>query len=213
MSRAWLVGLAMVCGQSLMAQGTVVRPEPPLDSARATLRDALLVLRDSLGSIDAAAGRLQRDFRATSAASLLSRARVMRDACARSVRTVAPTREAVVAARLSTELRRRRQGELVQALDRLKVTLARCEADFGAMSRPGQGDQVRGYGNDRAVRVQTALRKYSRVVGGFLGAMGMRMTPLGPEPRPVSGQLGGEFVDTHVHIVWTDRVGRVADAS
>ena len=62
---------------------TVIRPTPPLDSARAVLRDALLVMRDSLLTIDGAAARLQRDFRVASGPSLLSRARVMRDACAR----------------------------------------------------------------------------------------------------------------------------------
>lgn len=186
MSRVCLVVLALLCAGSVAAQ-TIVRPEPPLDSARATLRHSLLVLRDSLNSIDAAAGRLQRDYREASTPALLSRARVMHDACARSVRTVAPTKDVVVSAKASNEVRQRRQRELVEALEQLRAALVQCQSDFAAMSQPGQGDQVRGYGNHRAGRVQTALRKYSRVAGGFLAAMGIKVTPLGAQ----SGALAG----------------------
>jgi hypothetical protein len=170
-----------------LAAQTVVRPEAPLDSARSSLRAALLVLRDSLGSIDAAAGRLQRDYRQASGASLVSRARVMSDACARSVRTVPPTRQAVIAFETPNDMRAKRRRELVNALGQLHDALARCQSSFGAMGKPGQGEQVRGYGNDRAVRVQAALRKYERVAGEFLSAMGIKVTPRGASPRPLAG--------------------------
>ena len=54
--------LALLGGERLAAQ-TVLRSPPPLDSARASLRDAVLVLRDSLVTVDGAASRLQRDYR------------------------------------------------------------------------------------------------------------------------------------------------------
>ena len=88
----------------------VVQPEPPLDSTRESLRDAMLVFRDSLITVDAAAARLQRDYREASGASLLSRARVMRDACGRSARTVPPTRSALLEAKLSTEKKLKSSG-------------------------------------------------------------------------------------------------------
>jgi hypothetical protein len=186
-SRAGLFVLLLVVWVPNLAAQTIVRPEAPLDSARSSLRDALLVLRDSLSSIDAAAGRLQRDYQQSSGASLVSRARVMSDACARSARTVPPTRQAVIAADASNDARVKRQRELVQALAQLHDALARCQSSFGAMSKPGQGEQVRGYGNDRAVRVQAALRKYERVAGDFLAAMGIKVTPRGDSPRPLAG--------------------------
>ena len=187
MSRGYLVVISMLFAPNLAAQGTVVRPEPALDAGRATLRNALLRFRDSLSSIDAAASRLQRDYRQASAASLLSRARVMHEACARSVRNLPPTRQAVLAADASDELRLRRQGEMVGALDQLQKTLARCEADFGVMSQPGGGERVRGYGNDRAVRVQAAVRRYQRVLGTFFSAMNIKVSPLDVEARPAAG--------------------------
>lgn len=66
-----LLGAAPV---SLSAQA-VVMPTAPLDAARTRVRDAMLVLRDSLMTINGAAARLQRDFRQTSGSVLTARAR------------------------------------------------------------------------------------------------------------------------------------------
>lgn len=187
MSRWYLLATGMLFAQSLGAQGTVVRPEPVLDAGRATLRDALLQFRDSLSSIDAAASRLQRDYRQASPASLTSRARVMRDACAGSVRSLPAAREAVLAAAASDKQRLRRRREMVGALNHLQKALARCHSDFTAMSRAGEGERVRGYGNDRAVWVQAALRQYERVLGTFFNAMKIKVRPLGSQAGPLAG--------------------------
>jgi hypothetical protein len=186
MSRLCLVLLLLLSAGSLAAQ-TVVRPDPPLDAERLKVRDAVLVLRDSLNSIDAAAARLQRDFRTASGASLVSRARVMREACARSARTIPPTRQVVAAAPASNENRMKRRDELARGLDRLRDALKYCEDEFAAMSQAGQGERVRGYANDRARRVQTELRAYARTASRFLSAMGIKVVPLGAEPRPLAG--------------------------
>ena len=182
-----LVACLLLAARSLSAQGTVVLPEVPLDERRAALRDELLRFRDTLNTIDAAAARLQRDFRQASAASLLSRARVMSEACARSARNVAPARAAVLAAEATDKRRLARRAEMIQALDRLRGVLSRCQNDFDAMSRPGEGETVRGYGNHRAVRVQAVLRQYERALASFFAAMGIKVTPLGAGTRPVSG--------------------------
>jgi hypothetical protein len=186
MRSAWPIVLCLFGASPLPAQ-TIMRPQPPLDSARAVVRDALLVLRDSLVGIDGAAARLQRDFRQASGASLLSRARVMHDACARSARTVPYAREAVLAAQLSDPTREKGRGELVSELDRLKGVLTRCQADFADLSRPNQAEAVRGYANHRAVRVQAALRRYDQSLRHFFGVMGIRVLPPGSNPRPTAG--------------------------
>ena len=127
------------------------------------------------------------DFPEAPGPSLLSRARAMREACARSERTVAPTRKAVLNVRPLDPRRLKHRSELVGAMDHLSGALARCEQDFAAMSRPGQGETVRGYGNDRAIRVQSAMRKYENALRGFLGVMGIKVTPLGANPRASAG--------------------------
>jgi hypothetical protein len=182
----WLVLLVVVGAQPVTAQ-IVAQPEPPLDSARASLREALVVLRDTLATIDAAAARLQRDYREASGASLLSRARVMRDACARSIRTIPPARGVVLNATLSTARRIKARTELVSAMDTLKGVLIRCEKEFAAMSRPDQAETVRGYANDRAVRILGGLRRYEHSLRNFLGLMGIRVTPVGVTTPTVTG--------------------------
>ena len=186
MRRSWLLLLTILPVSPAMAQ-TVMRPDPPLDSVRAGLRDALLVLRDSLTTIDAAAARLQRDYRQASGPALLSRARVMREACASSIRTVPPTRRAVLDTPIREPHRLKQRSELLREMDRLKKALAQCEGEFTAMSRPGEAETVRGYANARAARIQSALRKYDGVLRGFLGAMGIKVTPPGATPHPAVG--------------------------
>jgi hypothetical protein len=178
-----LVLIGVLSASSLPAQATVIQPEAPLDSARAALKDAVLILRDSLITIDGAAVRLQRDFRQTSGASLLSRARMMHDACARSVQTVPSTREAVLAAQVSAPLRVKRRRELINALDRLRGVLSRCEVDFAAMSRPAEAETVRGYAYARSQVVQGALRKYEESLREFLTALGIYVSPAGAASR------------------------------
>jgi hypothetical protein len=180
-----LLSVALWGGPAL-AQ-TVMKPDPPLDSARVVVRDALLNLRDSLNTVDGAAARLQRDFRQASAPSLVSRARVMHEACAHSKNAVPPTRGTVLDAQLSDPRRLTQRKELVQAMDQLSQALRRCELDFAAMSRPGEGETVRGYGNDRAIRVQAAIRKYEIAFRSFMGVMGIKIVPPGATPRPGIG--------------------------
>lgn len=165
----------------------VARPDPPLDPGRAKLRDQILILRDSLNTIDAAAARLQRDVRQAAAVSLVSRARSMSDACTRSARVLEPTRRTVAEAKVSGARQVRRRRELLAEFGRLGGALTRCREEFGAMSAMSQGERVRGYGNDRAERVQAALRRYERTLGEFLGAMGIKVRPLGAGPSPLAG--------------------------
>ena len=174
-----LLGIVGILVTSPLAAQTVMRAPPPLDSARATLRDAVIVLRDSLTTIDGAAARLQRDYQAASTQALLFRARTMRDACASSTRTVPPTRSVVLSTEVSGDQKLKLRRDLVSAMDSLRHVLVRCETEFGSMSQPGQGERVRGYGNDRAVKVQTELRRYDRALAGYLQAMGIRIPPAG----------------------------------
>jgi len=178
-----LLLLGTLAARPLAAQ-TVVVPDPPLDSARAALRDNLLVFRDTLNTVDGAAARLQRDFREASGASLISRARTMSQACARSVRTVPPTRHTVQSFKLTEPAKLKQRQDLLNSLDQLKEALVRCETEFAAMSQPDQAEQVRGYGNDKATRTLTAIHTYEMALRDFFVTMGIRVEPLGAGSRP-----------------------------
>ena len=178
-----LLVLVLLGGEQLAAQ-TVLRSPPPLDSARASLRDAVLVLRDSLVTVDGAAARLQRDYRHASDPALLSRAQQMYEACARSGRTVPQARLAVKRTAVSQPVKVERRQELVEAMDHLTQALGTCETEFAAMSKPGEAERVRGYANDRATKVQGAMRSYEHVLREFLGTMGIQVLPLGVSAGP-----------------------------
>ncbi|HZB28404.1 MAG TPA: hypothetical protein VE282_07560 [Gemmatimonadales bacterium] len=174
----WTMVLTGILGVLPAAAQTVVQPVR-LDSAQAALRDGLEVLRDSLHTVDGAAARLQRDYRTASEASLLSRAGLMMEACARSNRTVPPTRKTVLEFRLSDRQKLQLRQQVVTALDSLHNALRRCETQFTAMSRSRQGENVRGYANNRAEQVQTAIRNYEQHLRHFVGSLGIRILPPG----------------------------------
>jgi hypothetical protein len=170
---------------TLSAQA-VVMPTAPLDAARTRVRDAMLVLRDSLMTINGATARLQRDFRQTSAAVLTTRAREVSNACARAVRTIGPTKQVVAAARATNPVPVRSRNALVSSLDSLNGQLSRCATEFGGMAEPGRAEEVRGYGIRRSEPVLKALDDYDRTAEAFFATWGIEVRPLGARPSPLA---------------------------
>lgn len=181
-----LAALCLIAPNALPAQ-TVVQAEPPLDSTRLELRDALVVLRDSLVVVNGAAVRLQRDVQQASSASLLSRAQVMGDACSGSVTVLGPAREQVRATAVPVAGPTKSRRELVNALNRLEGALTRCKADFAAMSQEGQAETVRGYSYSRSLRIQRILQDYEITLRRFLSLVGMELPAPAPAPHSAAG--------------------------
>jgi hypothetical protein len=186
MKRTFLcLSLLAAAPLTLQAQA-VVMPSAPLDAARTRVRDAMLVLRDSLMTINGSAARLQRDFRQTSASLLTARAREVSSACARSVRTIGPTKEVVAAAQATNPVPVRTRDALVRSLDSLSGELSRCVTEFGAMAAPGKGEEVRGYGIRRSEPILKALDGYERAAEAFFATWGIEVRPLGARPSPLA---------------------------
>ena len=181
-----LLSLLGAAPLSLGAQA-VVMPTAPLDAARTRVRDAMLVLRDSLMTINGAAARLQRDFRQTSGSVLTARAREVSGACARSVRTIGPTKDVVAAAQATNPVPVRSRDALVRSLDSLSSQLSRCATEFGAMAAPGKAEEVRGYGIRRSEPILKALDDYDRAADAFFATWGIEVRPLGARPSPLAG--------------------------
>jgi hypothetical protein len=172
---------------SALGAQTIVQPAAPLDAGRVRLRDAMVTLRDSLITINGAAARLQRDYRTTSDAALTARAREIVRACARSIAVLPATREVVAAADAPAGARRRTQAGVLRALDSLQTTLTGCGTVFGELSRPGKGEEVRGYGNRRAEPILRALGDYDSAARNFFMAWGIDVRPIGARPSPMAG--------------------------
>lgn len=187
MNRTLLV-LSLFVAAPLAAEAqAVVMPAAPLDAARTHVRDAMLLLRDSLMTINGATAALHRDFRRTSGAVLTARAREVSGACARSVRTIAPTREAVAGAQATNPVPVGTRDALVRSLDSLRVELDHCVSEFTAMAAPGKAEEVRGYGIRRSEPVLKALGEYDRAANAFFATWGIEVRPLGARPVPLAG--------------------------
>ncbi|MGE0351869.1 MAG: hypothetical protein AB7Q69_01410 [Gemmatimonadales bacterium] len=168
------------------AQG-VVGPERKLDPARAQVRDGVLLLRDSLVTIGAASARLQRDMDHASDQVLQVRSRLMSEACARSARAMAAARGDILS--YDTSKSRTQRVQLERQMNDLRATLDQCESQFGGWSKPGGGEDVRGYAVSRALRVQESVRLYEGTVDSYLKSIGIRIRPLGAGPSPLAGSV------------------------
>jgi hypothetical protein len=187
MKRILLTLAVLVAGSVTLHAQAVVTPAAPLDAARTRVRDALLVLRDSLMTVNGAAARLQRDFRKASPALLSARARDVSSACARSARTIPATRQVVAAAQATNPVPVRSRTELVRSLDSLAGVMTRCSTEFGAMAQAGKAEEVRGYGNRRAEPILKTLEDYDFTAESFFATWGIEVRPLGARPNPLAG--------------------------
>ncbi|HEX6643530.1 MAG TPA: hypothetical protein VF037_02575 [Gemmatimonadales bacterium] len=184
---AGLVLLALTAAPGLSAQASIVLPGRPLPPAHARMRDAAYVLRDTLVGVTSSAARLRRDFRTTSAASLVSRAREMRDACAASGRNIAAPRAVLKETPADSPLSEREKARLLTAYGELEAATARCVEQFTPLSEAGKGEDVRGYGNRYGATVVDAIRSYERALDNYLRAMRIPNRPLGAGPDPLAG--------------------------
>lgn len=175
-----VLSAALAAGLAPVAQAqTVVQPKAPLDSARASVRDAILVFRDSLQVVHAGGARMRRDFQTASGAALVSRARIMRDGCAASVRALSPTRAAVESGPAGTDKERAARTALLVEMDRLSAALTECRTIFSGWVDSRDGEAVRGYGNRASDTVRGPILTYEDKLQHYLGLLGIRIQPLG----------------------------------
>ena len=151
------------------------------------MRDGFLTLRDSLHTIDVASARIQRDMHTASDAVLASRARMVRDGCARSNRTLPGARSEMLSIGMQAPAERR--ARLQERFETLQATLAKCASDFEAWSSPAQAEEVRGYAVARIIRVQDVLRGYEGEAQFYLKSIGIKVRPLYAGPSPLAGSV------------------------
>lgn len=188
MNRTVIVTMLALCSAaSLEAQATMVLPDKPLPTEHARVQDAAYVLRDTLFAVTGAAARMNRDFRETSDASLLSRAREMSLACAAAERNIATPRAAVGDTPASTRLREREKQRLLGAYDELTAATRSCVSQFQTLAEPGKGEEIRGYGNRHASTVVREIRRYESALDGYFRAMNIPNRPRGARPNPLAG--------------------------
>jgi hypothetical protein len=181
--RSSLVLAASIAFAPALRAQAVILPDKPLDARRAEVRRSLVVLRDSLLAVSVAAARLERDAQHTSAAALQSRARVLQQACASSLRTLPSVRTRIAGMTSASRGQSATQKATLKALDALKPELDRCVEQFGAMS--AKGDEVRDYGVRRSEPVVKAVRVYDARSADFARSHDIPFRPVGAGAGPL----------------------------
>jgi hypothetical protein len=152
-------------------------PERPLSPAEQELRDAIVVLRDTLYTVDAVAARLERGLEG-SPAVLRATGRTLNAECARGARATGLMR--AYAAGLSTD--NAKWGEVAltdfrKALATLEAAMTDCgQASAKAIeSNPADADAL------KAAKTKTvaAIRDYERSVKGLLRTLNIPLDPRG----------------------------------
>lgn len=171
----------------MAAQGGFIRPDPKLDSAAVSARDAYLVLRDTLRTIDAASSRLTRDIRSGTGALLLSRVRAIRAGCAAALRAEEPARKNLLAAEVAQRTPTVRRTELEQSITELRAALTRCVEEYTGYVDRERPEEVRNTGNQLASATITTSHKFERIAERYLLAVGVKIRPYGAGPNPFAG--------------------------
>ena len=186
---AGAVALALVLlgAGPLQAQAAVLRPDRELTPEESALRSALYQFRDTVAALSGASSRLQRDFRTTSDAALISHARQVKLWCDATTRNIPASVAAVKAAPVRTALQSKAQARLLDSYTRLGESLASCSTTFGAMAQPGAGEEVRGYGNARLEALTRAIREHSQLTDDFFSNLRIPNRPLGAKVNPLVG--------------------------
>jgi hypothetical protein len=152
-------------------------PERPLSPPEQELRDAVVVLRDTLYSVDATAARLERGL-AGSPAVLRSTGRSLNAECARGARATGAMR--TYAAGLSTD--NARWGDLAltdfrKALSTLEAAMVSCDK---VSAKAIEADTVDAASLRQAqVNTVLAIRNYERSVKGLLRTLNIPLDPRG----------------------------------
>ncbi len=170
------VGL-LVAAAPLQAQMVVTNDT--LGTERRDVRDILVVLRDSLHTVQAAAAQFARGNASASPELLYSRGKTIKNACIRSLRNVGPARRVVKADDWGDEYRTMRQNELLQAMDSIERSLNACEATWDELATPENAERIRTEGPREAESITGDIRLYGGVVAGYYKALGIYVKPAG----------------------------------
>ena len=170
------VGLLVAAGP---LHGQMVVTPDTLDAQRRDVRDILVVLRDSLHTVEAAAAQFDRGHSSASVELLYSRGRTIKNACTRSLRNIGPAREVVKADDWGDEYRTMRQNQVLEAMDVLEKSVNACQSVWDGLVTPENAEQIRTAGPAEAESITKAIHAYGAVVSGYYKALGIYVSPAG----------------------------------
>lgn len=163
-------------------QAQMVVTNDTLDTPRREVLEALVVVRDSLRPIEAAAAQLQRGSATASSELLFSRGRILLKACRTSLETLPAARAEVARGEWPQEIQVQRQRELMHEFSRLEHALAKCDTTWTRLATPEQAHDIPTVGLAHAQEITADIHRYQNSVGSFLKPLGIRLEPIGAGP-------------------------------
>ncbi|MGH7657968.1 MAG: hypothetical protein ACREL6_07020 [Gemmatimonadales bacterium] len=178
--------ILMATASPLAAQASVVMPER-LSPEQVSVRNAYLVLRDSLHAVEAGGARLVRDKRGSSDASLSSRARVISRGCTAALGLVDSTRVRMMTIESAQPRVMERRSSLSSSFTELAAGLGKCQAEFTRLAEPANVEELRGYGFGRAEAIREIIQHFNKMSWEYLRILGIEVRPIGAGANPLAG--------------------------
>lgn len=178
--------ILMGAASPIAAQSSVVMPER-LSPEQLSVRNAYLVLRDSLHAVEAGGARLVRDKRGSSDASLSSRARVISRGCVASLGLIDSARVRMMAIESDNPRVRERRSNLSDSFTELAAGLGKCQTEFTRLADPANVEELRGYGFGRAEAIREIIQHFNKMSVEYLRILGIEIRPIGSGANPLAG--------------------------
>ncbi len=151
-------------------------PEKPLSAAQKDLKDAVVILRDSLRAVQATSERLERAHLAGSGAVLTSSARSLAGDCARAARNASWVQERIRGFSTSEE-----RGNAM--LDRFRRSLLTLQRDMTTCTTDASAALGTTPDGDRLVKIRTmalkATVRYETMVEELMKTLDIPLDPKG----------------------------------
>lgn len=173
-----LAALALIGAARLSAQSGLIYDEVKLDPMREKLKANVLVLRDTLFTLDASAARLVRANTGQMTSVVVSTGRVMRTDCLRAARATALMRTQMAEVGTNDARGKGVIADYKKGLDALEKSMKGCDARSGAAL-----DKKPAPDNDEllqtAVAAQDAIKKYEWDLQVLLKTLQIPVDPKG----------------------------------
>lgn len=172
------LAVAPLGGARLVAQAQIFGEEPVLDPMRKSLKEQVVVLRDSLYAVDAVAARLVRAKVGNSPAVIVSAGRMLRGECARSASATGTMRKQFGVVGTNDKRGMGVIADYAKALVTLESAMSECEKSLGVVyAGPNAPEQEKLF--RVALASADAIKKYESQLSVLLKTLQIPLDPKG----------------------------------
>ena len=189
MTRIYALASLLLVAAAPSARAQVVVPTTLTVEQQAAL-EAIRDLRDSVTVAKSLLAGLQRDIDQKPGSALEEQARRIAAQCSVAERQRVNSRASLAAQVFPGADATTGQKKMIASMDRLKKPLATCGTTYLPLSKPGKGEEMRGYGVSRSKPVVAGFSDFEKTVVSLAKQMKLPVRDvLRAGPSPVPGQI------------------------